>query len=86
MAKVLYPVEDAQVHRHSSIDQFNGFLSTYKQGGWAPIVFDQLDGINCETIKSHPVILVLAMILAIYSRKHIAITAPTSLFILTRKE
>lgn len=56
--EILYPVEDAQVHRHSSIDQFkDGFLSAYKQGGWAPIVFDQLDGITCETIKSHPVIL-----------------------------
>ena len=58
MAEVLYPIDDAQVHRHSSIDQFSdGFLSVYKQGGWAPIVFDQLDGITCETIKSHPVIL-----------------------------
>lgn len=58
MANILYPVEDAQVHRHSSIDQFkDGFLSVWKQGGWAPIVFDQLDGITCETIKSHPVIL-----------------------------
>ena len=54
---VLYPVNDAQVHRHSSIDQFRGFLSTMVKGGWAPIVFDQLDGINCETIISHPVII-----------------------------
>lgn len=54
---ILYPVDDAQVHRHSSIDQFRGFLSVMKKGGWAPIVFDQLDGINCETIKHHPVIL-----------------------------
>lgn len=54
---ILYPVDDAQVHRHSSIDQFKGFFSTWKQGGWAPIVFDQLDGINCETIISHPVII-----------------------------
>lgn len=54
---ILYPVDDAQVHRHSSIDQFRGFLSVMKKGGWAPIVFDQLDGINCETIISHPVII-----------------------------
>lgn len=54
---ILYPVNDAQVHRHSSIDQFRGFLSTMVKGGWAPIVFDQLDGINCETIVSHPVII-----------------------------
>lgn len=54
---ILYPVNDAQVHRHSSIDQFRGFLSTMVKGGWAPIVFDQLDGINCETIISRPVII-----------------------------
>ena len=54
---ILYPDEHEQVHRHSSIDQFRGFLSTMVKGGWAPIVFDQLDGINCETIMSHPVIL-----------------------------
>lgn len=56
--KMLYPDEgNEQVHRHSSIDQFRGFLSTMVKGGWAPIVFDQLDGITCETIKSHPVII-----------------------------
>lgn len=56
--ETLYPDEgNEQVHRHSSIDQFRGFLSVMKQGGWAPIVFDQLDGINCETIISHPVII-----------------------------
>lgn len=54
---ILYPVNDAQVHRHSSIDQFRGFLSTMVKGGWAPIVFDQLDGITCDTIKSHPVVI-----------------------------
>ena len=55
--EILYPDEHEQVHRHSSIDQFRGFLSTMVKGGWAPIVFDQLDGINCETIISHPVII-----------------------------
>lgn len=55
---MLYPDEgNEQVHRHSSIDQFNGFLSVYKQGGPVPILFDQLDGITCETIKTHPVII-----------------------------
>lgn len=54
---ILYPDEHEQVHRHSSIDQFRGFLSTMVKGGWTPIVFDQLDGINCETIISHPVII-----------------------------
>lgn len=53
---MLYPDEHPQVNRHSSIDQFNGFLAALKQGGLAPIVFDQLDGITCETIKTHPVV------------------------------
>lgn len=57
MMEILYPDEKEQVHRHSSIDQFKGFLSTMVKGGWAPIVFDQLDGINCETIISHPVVI-----------------------------
>lgn len=54
----LYPDEkNDNVKRHSSIDQFDGFLSVYKKGGWAPLLFDQLDGITCETIKTHPVII-----------------------------
>lgn len=54
---ILYPDEKEQVHRHSSIDQFKGYLSTMVKGGYAPIVFDQLDGITCETIHSHPVVI-----------------------------
>ena len=55
---MLYPDETHdQVHRHSSIDQFRGFFSTMVKGGWAPIVFDQLDGITCDHIFSHPVII-----------------------------
>ena len=55
---ILYAEEKEQVHRHSSIDQFkDGFISAWKQGGWAPILFDQLDSIGeCSGIKSHPVI------------------------------
>lgn len=55
--EVLYPDEHPSVKRHSSIDQFKGFFSVWKKGGWAPIVFDQLDGIDCEDIKTHPIIL-----------------------------
>lgn len=57
MSGMLYPDEHPQVNRHSSIDQFKGFLSVYKKGGWAPIVFDQLDGITCDKIESHPVVI-----------------------------
>lgn len=55
--EILYATNDAQVHRHSSLDQFkDGFLSAWVKNGWAPIVFDQLDGIGeCSGIKSHPV-------------------------------
>lgn len=56
MTEILYPDENPQVHRHSSIDQFKGFISVYKEGGWAPIVFDQIDGITCDTVESHPII------------------------------
>lgn len=55
MAEFLYPTDDIKVHRHSSIDQFKGFLSAWEKGGWAPVIFDQLDGIVCETMKTHPV-------------------------------
>ena len=57
MAQILYPTNDAQVHRHSSIDQFRDFLSVMTQGGWTPIVFDQLDGIHCTKMKTHPVVI-----------------------------
>ena len=55
--EMLYPDEKPQVSRRSSLEQYKGFLSTMIRGGWSPIVFDQLDGINCETVKSHPVII-----------------------------
>lgn len=56
---ILYADESETVKRYSSIDQFkDGFLSAWKQGGWAPIVFDQIDGIGeCSGVKSHPVII-----------------------------
>lgn len=53
---ILYAEEKEQVHRHSSIDQFKDYISTWKQGGLAPIVFDQLDYIGeCSGLHSHPV-------------------------------
>lgn len=54
---ILYADEHEQYRRYSSIDQFRGFLSTYKKGGWSPIVFDQLDGIDCKKAYTHPVII-----------------------------
>lgn len=55
---ILYPDDGKEsVQRHSSIDQFRNFISVWKEGGWAPILFDQLDGIMCDTVKSHPTII-----------------------------
>lgn len=56
----LYSDEHETVRRYSSIDQFRGFLSAYKKGGWTPIVFDQLDGIDCDSVHTHPVIISLS--------------------------
>lgn len=61
MAEMLYPDEPLNgAKRKSSIDQFSKFLSVMKKGGWAPIVFEQLDGITCDRIKTHPVIISLS--------------------------
>lgn len=57
VTKMLYSDENSNVRRHSSLDQYRGFLAVAKKGGWAPIVFEQLDGITCETLHTHPVIL-----------------------------
>lgn len=54
---ILYPDEKPQVNRHSSIDQFKGFLAKWEKGGWAPIVFDMLDGITCNEVHTHPVVI-----------------------------
>lgn len=56
MREVLYPDECPQVNRHSSIDQFGDYVKAWKQGGYCPVVFDQLDYIGeCSGIHSHPV-------------------------------
>lgn len=82
---ILYPDESKeQVHRHSSIDQFEGFLSVWKKGGWAPIIFDQLDSITCDKIKSHPVALSWGNDSFIYPEGSCAYTSDT--FIYTDKE
>lgn len=55
MAEMLYPSENPMVERRSSIGQFKNFLAVIKKGGWAPIVFDMLDYIDCDKVKTHPV-------------------------------
>lgn len=71
MRETLYPDENPQVHRRSSIDQFGEYLSVYKQGGWAPIIFDKLDGIGtCSGIKSHPVVVTWDPIGYVFPESH----------------
>lgn len=82
--EILYPTDDAQVHRHSSIDQFRGFLSTMVKGGWAPIVFDQLDGVVCDAVKYHPVVIAFGNDSFIYPEGRCGYTSET--FIYTDKE
>lgn len=57
MAEILYSDENPQVKTLSSIDQFKDYIHTIKQGGSAPIVFEQLDYIGeCSGVHSHPVV------------------------------
>lgn len=55
--EMIYANEKPDVQWHSSVNQYKGFLSVITRGGYTPIVFDQLDGISCETVISHPVII-----------------------------
>lgn len=57
--KVTYlnDADQTDTHRHSSIDQYGNFLSVKKGGVNVPIRFDSLDWINCEGIKTHPIII-----------------------------
>lgn len=57
MTEILYADETEHVFRHSSIDQFRGFLASYTGGAWVPILFDQLDGITCDAVYTHPVVI-----------------------------
>lgn len=49
--------DEYNVRRHSSIDQYGAFLSVKKGGVNIPLRFDSLDWINCEGIKTHPIII-----------------------------
>lgn len=53
----LNDADQTDTRRHSSIDQYGSFLSVKKGGVNVPIRFDSLDWINCEGIKTHPIII-----------------------------
>ena len=55
-ANYLNDADHDDIHRLSSIDQYHNFISIEKGGKAVPIRFDSLDWINCEGIKTHPVI------------------------------
>lgn len=48
--------DESDIHRHSSINQYGSFLAVKKGGVNVPLRFDKLDWINCEGIKTHPII------------------------------
>ena len=49
--------DETDVKRNSSIDQHREFLSVKKGMNAIPIRFDKLDWVNCDGIKSHPIII-----------------------------
>lgn len=53
----LNDADEYDVRRHSSIDQYGAFLSVKKGGVNIPLRFDSLDWIDCDGIKTHPVII-----------------------------
>ena len=60
--KLLEPIDDSTIHRHSSIDQYkDDFLCVVRGGRAIPISFDAMDYIECfegrkRRIVSHPAI------------------------------
>ena len=61
--KLLEPIDDSTIHRHSSIDQYKDhFLCVIRGGRAIPISFDIIDYIKCcngrkRTVVSHQAIL-----------------------------
>lgn len=52
----LNDADEYNVRRRSSVDQYGSFLSVKKGGVNIPLRFDSLDWINCDGIKTHPII------------------------------
>lgn len=55
--EVLRSSDDRRIEVKSSIDQYQRFLSVFKQGGWIPISYDVLESITCDGITSHRAIM-----------------------------
>ena len=53
----LNDADENDIHRRSSVDQYGAFLSVKKGGVNVPLRFDSLDWINCDGVKTHPIII-----------------------------
>lgn len=51
--------DDHKVTRHSSIYQYSGVLSVVEKGEIVPIAFDMIDGIDCDKVYSHKIMVTL---------------------------
>lgn len=49
--------DESDIHRYSSINQYGAFLAVEIGGVRVPIRFDKIDWIDCNGVKSHPVII-----------------------------
>lgn len=49
--------DNPTVSRHSSINQYRGFLGVMHNGMFCPLVFDQLDGIVCGKVYKHKIMI-----------------------------
>lgn len=51
--RTIKPVNDFPTERKSSIYQHRDLLSVLIRGEWCPIIFNQVDGVECGKIKYH---------------------------------
>lgn len=55
--QIVFSSDEAKAERHSSIDQFKKYIATKVGEAYRPIVFDNLDYIDCDRVASHPIII-----------------------------
>lgn len=55
--QILEPTETYRAERLSSIYQHKHMLAVRKGDEWVPVAFDVLDGIFCDTVRSHKAVL-----------------------------
>ena len=50
--QALYPIDDDNLERRSSIYQHEDLLSVMKKGEWCPLVFDVIEGAECGKLHT----------------------------------